>query len=187
MVKSRNTSISERQLQMIEMRAAGKNYTEIGEAFQITGSGARENIRYSAHLLSRYGEEALPDGVKSRFSVEELIASVPSFFTPNNQVQKQEEMIYRIKITQTLEGFVDVRACSPSDARKQVEDFYITQGRELPDMDDTQPLRFSLVGTFELDHGCEKKPSLTSQIHTAEAKSSAEGDIGENMMQLPLR
>lgn len=78
MGKSRNGKMTERQLRMLELKAEGKSYTDIGDLFEITGSGARENIRTAARLLQRHGEDAFPLGVQTAYSVDALIASVPS-------------------------------------------------------------------------------------------------------------
>ena len=82
MGKSRKGKLSERQLRMIELRAAGETYVDIGNLFNISGSGARDNIRVAARLLSQHGLDALPDGCSTKFSVEELISSVPKFAWP---------------------------------------------------------------------------------------------------------
>ena len=50
----------------------------------------------------------------------------------------------RVKITQVLEGYVDLEVDRPEDALALADDIYRQQGEELPDMDDCQPLQFSL-------------------------------------------
>ena len=58
-------------------------------------------------------------------------------------------MKYRIKVTQTLEGFVDLDAKTPEAALALADDMYRLQGMELPDMDDGYPLSFSVEETLE--------------------------------------
>lgn len=50
----------------------------------------------------------------------------------------------RVKITQVLEGYVDLEVDRPEDAVALADDRYNLQGEELPDMDDCQPLQFSV-------------------------------------------
>ena len=77
MAKKRNGKMTFRQLQMLEMKAEGKTYTEIGMFFGISGTGAQQNVFAAAFLLKRFGVEALPDGTHPDHSVDELIDAVP--------------------------------------------------------------------------------------------------------------
>lgn len=95
MAKKRNGKMTERQLCMIEMRAQGNSYTDIGAAFGITGSGARDNIRVAARLLMRHGREALPDSIDTPYSVEDLIASVPNL-RPISQIKSERQETKRV-------------------------------------------------------------------------------------------
>ena len=55
-------------------------------------------------------------------------------------------MKHSIKITQTLEGHVDIEADSLQAALQKAEDLYEKNGHELPDMDDGARLKFSAEG-----------------------------------------
>jgi len=55
----------------------------------------------------------------------------------------------RVKITQVLEGYVDLDVDRPEDALMVADDLYRRQGMELPDMDDVNPLQFSLEEILE--------------------------------------
>lgn len=135
MGKKRNRQLSERQLRMIELRATGKSYSEIGKAFGITASGARDNIRVAARLLMRHRSDALPPNVTTQFSVDELIASVPNIKpvhgvmavskpTPQLDEKVQElsvktnlgEIVVRVKQDPVYSGvYVDLRGPGLND------------------------------------------------------------------------
>ena len=55
----------------------------------------------------------------------------------------------RVKITQTLEGYVDLEVSNPDEALTLADKMYQLQGMELPDMDDCCPLQFSLEEVLE--------------------------------------
>lgn len=57
----------------------------------------------------------------------------------------------RVKITQTLEGYVDLEVSNPDEALTLADNMYRLQGMELPDMDDCCPLQFSLEEVLEQD------------------------------------
>lgn len=77
MAKKRSDQMTYRQLQMLEMKAEGKTYKEIGAFFDISGAGVQQNIFAAAVLLKRYGYKALPDGSHPDHSLDELINAVP--------------------------------------------------------------------------------------------------------------
>lgn len=135
MGKKRNEQLSERQLEMIELRAAGKSYSEIGKHFGITASGVQVNIRVAARLLMRHRSDALPPNVTTQFSVDELIASVPNIKpvhgvmavpkpTPHLDDKVQElsvktklgEIVVRVKQDPAYPGvYVDLRGSGLND------------------------------------------------------------------------
>lgn len=78
MSKERNDRMSARQLDMLELKANGKSFSEIARVFSMTPAGAQTNIRYAANLLIRHGESAFPVDRQPAFSVDELINAVPS-------------------------------------------------------------------------------------------------------------
>lgn len=112
MGKSRRRQITERQLRMIELRASGKSYVEIGDAFGITGSGARVNIHEAARLLTKHGNQAFPDGVSSEYSVDTLVSSVPSL--PNSK----KNMASTLETDKSLEFVFDEEIQVSEDAEK---------------------------------------------------------------------
>lgn len=57
----------------------------------------------------------------------------------------------RVKITQVLEGYVDLEVERAEDALALADDMYRRQGMELPDMDDGLPLQFSLEDVLQRD------------------------------------
>lgn len=57
---------------------------------------------------------------------------------------------YTVKITQTLEGFVTILAESREDAFKEAHQTYVTEGHELPDMEDNYPLKINVVEEKEI-------------------------------------
>lgn len=64
---------------------------------------------------------------------------------------------YLVRITQTLEGFVKITAKSEDDAFQIAAERYVHKGKELPDMDDSGELSFSI----ESKNG--KKPTITEE------------------------
>lgn len=78
MSKARSVRMSERQLDMLELKANGKSFSEIANIFSMSPAGAQTNIRHATNLLIRHGEAAFPVNRQSAFSVDELINAVPS-------------------------------------------------------------------------------------------------------------
>jgi hypothetical protein len=64
----------------------------------------------------------------------------------NNQSNnKSNSKTICVRITQTLEGWVDIEADSREEALETAYKRFVTQGEALPDMDDTCQLDFDVV------------------------------------------
>lgn len=57
---------------------------------------------------------------------------------------------YTVKVTQTLEGFVTILAESREEAFKSVHKKYVTDGHELPEMEDNYSLKINVVEEKEI-------------------------------------
>lgn len=75
MGKRRNGHMSERQLRMIELRAEGKTYSDIGKIYGLSIEGIRTNVRTAFRLLKRHGLDSLPPGCETRFSLNDLLSA----------------------------------------------------------------------------------------------------------------
>jgi len=61
MAKARTMKITQRQLRMIWKRYKGESYSDIGQAFSITGAGARATIMDGLRIIREQKENAFPD------------------------------------------------------------------------------------------------------------------------------
>ena len=59
-------------------------------------------------------------------------------------------MKFDVKITQILEGHVEIEAESAAAALRAADALYNKGGAELPDMDDVSPLRFNAEPVLEM-------------------------------------
>lgn len=145
-MKKPSTVMSDRILEMVEYRMDGMTFREIAEKFSITTAGASTQIKRGLRMLRYRGEAALPDNTGIRYTASELV----TFAQKEDHNLPDGEREYRIKITQIREGYVTVRAeGGPTAARAKAIELYETQGKELPDMEDSACLRFSVVGIIK--------------------------------------
>lgn len=59
-------------------------------------------------------------------------------------------MKYSIRITQKLEGYIEVEADNSAEALQLAGEIYNGQGHDLPEMEDCNPLEFELVNECSL-------------------------------------
>jgi len=91
--------------------------------------------------------QELADNLQSLFP-DTHIYEVIEANTNNKKIYTKTEvdkMKHTVRITQTLEGFAEIEADNREEALKIAFERFVTQGEELPDMDDTCQLQFDLV------------------------------------------
>lgn len=91
-------------------------------------------------------------------------------------------MEYSIEIKQTLVGSVLIEADSPQHALQCAEQLYNQAGTELPDMDDTSRLEFTLQEFPEKDHYETLSKALEYDVFQENFYSAMDDDIRDAMM-----